>query len=81
MLSSFHTYHIIIPLCSVLHNSPTCFQSKRFTDDGFDLGIGDGVGGDGAGFDSGRDGAGGEDGGNDGLFMKIQEMDMVWIQI
>ncbi|KAK1555299.1 hypothetical protein Q3G72_024658 [Acer saccharum] len=39
-------------------------------DDGFDLGLGDGVGGDGAGFDGSRDG------GSDGLFMKIQEMDL-----
>ncbi|KAK0592238.1 hypothetical protein LWI29_015628 [Acer saccharum] len=40
-------------------------------DDGFDLGLGDGVGGDGAGFDGG-----GGDGVSDGLFMKIQEMDL-----
>ncbi|KAK0585692.1 hypothetical protein LWI29_032507 [Acer saccharum] len=40
-------------------------------DDDFDFGIGDGTG-----FNGGRDGAGGWDGGSDGLFMKIQEMDM-----
>ncbi|KAK0606745.1 hypothetical protein LWI29_003721 [Acer saccharum] len=41
-------------------------------EDGFDLGLGDGVVGDGVGFDDG-----GGDGGSDGLFMKIQEMDLV----